>query len=282
VITPVRDEEKYIESTIHSVVSQTVPPAEWIIVDDGSTDSTAAIIQRYANLYPWIRVFHRKNRGFRKSGGGVIEAFYRGYNAIRCLDWDFIIKLDGDLSFEAEYFEKVFQYFEKNPRLGIGGGVIYHLEGEQKRLETCPKFHVRGATKFYRRACWEAIGGLWPAPGWDTIDEVKANMLGWTTMSFADLHLLHHRFTGSADGCWTGMVKNGRADYISGYHPLFMLAKCITRLARRPVIIGSLASLYGFATGYLKRIPQVDDRELIRYLRHEQLARLLGKETIWR
>ena len=282
VITPVRDEEPYLHSTIESMLKQSVKPAEWVIVNDGSTDRTGAIIEKYASEVSWIRAVHRENRGFRKSGGGVVEAFDDGLSAITSSDWEFIVKLDGDLAFEARYFESCFDIFRQEPRLGLGGGAICYLEKDgSKRFEECPLFHVRGATKIYRRACWEAIGGFWPAPGWDTIDEVKANMLGWNSRSFASLHLIHHRITGSADGPWRGHIKNGRANYISGYHPLFMVAKCGSRLLHGD-IRSPLALLYGFVTGYLNRIPQVRDPEMIHYLRDQQLKRLIGAETIWK
>ena len=267
---------------MESMVAQTVRPREWVLVNDGSRDQTGNIIDEYARRYPWIRAVHRGNRGHRKAGGGVVEAFNDGYHSLTYPDWEFIVKLDGDLSFESGYFEKCIDYFQREPRLGVGGGAIYHIFNGKQVLEECPAFHVRGATKIYRRTCWEAIGGYWPAPGWDTIDEIKANMLGWTTRSFPDLHLIHHRYTGSADGRWGGMVKNGRSDYVCGYHPLYMLLKCIYRLTRRPYVIGSIALLYGFVTGYLKRIPRVNDAELIKYLRRQQLGRLTGRETIWR
>jgi biofilm PGA synthesis N-glycosyltransferase PgaC len=282
VITPVRDEAAHLRFTVESMIAQTVLPSQWIIVDDGSTDATGAIIDEYAAHYPWIRAVHRDNRGFRKSGGGVVEAFNDGYAAITRPDWDFIAKMDGDLSFEPAYFEKCFATFAREEYLGIGGGVICYIEDGVKRFEPCPSFHVRGATKIYRRACWEAIGGFWPAPGWDTVDEVKANMLGWTTRSFPELHLQHHRYTGAADGVWGGLVKNGRANYICGYHPIFMLAKCCSRLSRRPYVIGSLALLYGFLSGYFKRLPQISDRQTVGFLRRQQLGRLWGRETIWR
>jgi poly-beta-1,6-N-acetyl-D-glucosamine synthase len=157
-----------------------------------------------------------------------------------------------------------------------------YIENGTKSFEANPAFHVRGATKIYKRACWDAIGGFWPAPGWDTMDEVKASMLGWTTRSFPDLHLLHHRHTGAADGVWGNLVKNGRANYVCGYHPLFMLVKCVRRLRFKPYLLGSTALLYGFVTGYLKRIPQVDDRRTIQYLRQQQIARLTGRESIWK
>lgn len=282
VITPVRDEEAYLRFTIESMLSQTVRPSEWVIVNDGSSDGTAAIIDEYAAQHPWIRAVHRVNRGFRKAGGGVVEAFNDGLRAVTTADWQFIVKMDGDLTFEERYFERCLDNFHSDLRLGIGGGVICYIENGAKRFEPCPDFHVRGATKIYRRECWDAIGGFWPAPGWDTMDEVKANMLGWGTRSFPDLHLQHHRYTGTADGIWAGMVKNGRANYVCGYHPLFMLAKFFIRLPRRPYLIGSVALLYGYLSGYMKQIPQVNDLQTIGFLRRQQLGRLWGRETIWR
>jgi len=282
VITPVRDEEAYLKFTIESMLAQTVRPAEWVIVNDGSTDKTEAIIDEYARQHSWIRAVHRKNRGFRKAGGGVVDAFNDGYRAASCKDWEFIVKLDGDLTLEPDYFEKCLANFRSDRRLGVGGGVICNVIDGVKQVEECPAFHVRGATKIYRRECWEMIGGFWPAPGWDTMDEVKASMLGWTSRSFPDLQLLHHRLTGTAEGYWDGIVKNGRANYICGYHPLFMISKCLARLFRKPYIVGSVGLFYGFASGYIKHIPQVDDAKTIRYLRSQQLKRLLGRDSIWK
>jgi poly-beta-1,6-N-acetyl-D-glucosamine synthase len=282
VVSPVRDEEAYIRFTLECMVQQTVPPREWVIVNDGSTDKTGTVIDEYALKFPWIRVVHRVNRGFRKAGGGVVDAFNEGYQTLQFQEWEFLVKLDGDLSFEPDYFEKCFANFEREPTLGVGGGVICHDVEGTKTPEHCPAFHVRGATKIYKRGCWEAIGGFWPAPGWDTMDEVKASMLGWKTKSFPDLHILHHRYTGTAEGLWAGLVKNGRANYICGYHPLFMISKCLFRLVRKPYLVGSTALFYGFISGYIKKIPQVNDPKTITYLRRQQLGRLWGRETIWR
>lgn len=282
VITPVRDEEKYLRSTIASMAAQTILPAEWIVVNDGSTDKTGEILDEAAKTYPWLRVIHRANRGHRKSGGGVVEAFNDGYKTMQSKDWQYIVKLDGDLSFAPDYFEQCFARFDKEPSLGVGGGVIVHNTDGHLEVENNPNFHVRGATKIYRRACWEGIGGFWPAPGWDTMDEVKASMLGWSTRSFPDLQLLHHRHTGAADGTWANWVKNGRANYICGYHPAFMLSKCLVRLGKRPFVVGSVALFYGFITGYLKAIPRVDDPKTIAYLRKQQIRRLLRQDTIWK
>jgi glycosyltransferase involved in cell wall biosynthesis len=282
VITPVRDEEKFVASTIDAVRAQTLLPVEWVIVDDGSTDQTRRIIEEQAAETPWIRVVHRPNRGFRKSGAGVVEAFYEGYGALRSNDWDFVVKLDGDLTFASDYFEGCFAHFSKQPRLGIGGGEIYHDFGGQHRLEVNPRFHVRGATKIYRRTCWEAIGGLLTAPGWDTIDEVKANMLGWHTCSFPELRLIHHRPTGSADGFLRDQIKHGTACYVCGYHPLFLAASCLRRVTKKPYIIGSAGIFYGFLKGYVSGSPRINDTQMISYVRTQQLRRLGGLETIWK
>jgi poly-beta-1,6-N-acetyl-D-glucosamine synthase len=282
VITPVRDEEEHIQSTFQSMIHQTLLPQEWVIVDDGSKDGTGRIIDDYASRYPWIKAVHRKDRGFRKAGGGVVDAFNDGYRALTCGDWDFMTKFDGDLAFDPHYFEKCFDEFNRDDKLGVGGGVICYVVEGKKRFEETPAFHVRGATKIYRKACWDGIGGFLAAPGWDTMDEVKANSLGWVTRSFPQLHLIHHRDTGSADGLWPTLVKYGRANYICGYHPLFMLSKCVVRFFRKPYVIGSIGLMYGFVSGYLTNVPQVDDREAIAYLRRQQMSRLLHRETIWR
>jgi biofilm PGA synthesis N-glycosyltransferase PgaC len=282
VVTPVRDEEAYLPCTIDSMLKQTVRPQEWVIVDDGSKDSTGKIIEEAARQYPWIRAVRREDRGFRKWGAGIIEAFYDGFHVLACTDWEFMAKLDGDLSFEPGYFAEMFDKFKENQRLGIGGGFLYHLENRRRTLEQNPIFHVRGGAKIYRRGCWDAIGGLWVGPGSDTIDEVKANMLGWSTQSFLEIQIQHHRWTGAAYGRWGGIVKNGKTDYVSGYHPLFLVAKSVVRLWRRPYVVGSVGLLYGYLSAYLQRTPRVDDPKLIKYLQRQQLAKLRGQETIWK
>jgi len=282
VITPVRDEQEFLPRTIASVVRQTIRPAEWIIVNDGSKDGTGEVIAAAACEHPWIRGVDRKDRGFRKWGAGIIEAFYSGFDALSCTDWHFMCKLDGDLSFAPDYFAASFQKFAENSRLGIGGGMLYHEENGVRTLETHPIFHVRGGTKIYKRECWEAMGGLWVGPGSDTLDDVKANMLGWTSASFPDILVNHHRWTGASFGKWGGITKNGKTDYVSGYHPLFLFAKCAKRIFERPYVLGSLALGYGYLAARWQNMPQVDDPRLIKYLQAQQLAKLMGRETIWK
>jgi glycosyltransferase involved in cell wall biosynthesis len=283
IITPVRNEGQYLQKTVDSVVSQTLKPQKWIIVNDGSTDNTRQLIDEAAKQHSWIQAVHRPDRGFRNPGSGVIEAFNDGYRLLGEEPWDCLVKLDGDLSFAPAFFASCLARFDADPRLGIGGGTICGEVHGILRQESQgdPPFHVRGATKIYRRACWQAIGGLIQAPGWDTLDEVKANMLGWRTCSFPELKLLHYRYTGDADGVWKNWVKNGRANYIVGYHPLFMFFKCARRLFDWPYGIVSAGLWYGFVTGYLFQIPRNKEPDVIRYLRRQQLRRLLFRPSIW-
>lgn len=281
VITPVRDEEEFIGATIQAVIAQTICPTEWIIVDDGSTDRTAFMVQEYADRFSWIRLARRENRGFR-SGGGGIEGFLLGVNRLKTQDWEFLVNLDADLTLAPDYFEQCFAKFREDPALGIGGGTIYNKIGEELQLEKCPDFHVRGATKIYRRQCWDVLGGMLPGVGWDTVDEMKARMRGWSTLTFPDLQIIHHRATGTAQGLWANAVKNGHSDYVVGYHPLFFLAKCVRRLFQAPLVIGGLALGYGFLRCYLKGVPRLDDQEFIRFIRDQQLRRLFKPKTIWR
>ncbi|MBI5584179.1 MAG: glycosyltransferase family 2 protein [Deltaproteobacteria bacterium] len=283
IVTPVRDEEAHIGKTLETVAGQTIPPREWVIVDDGSNDQTGDIIDRFATRRPWIQTGHCPDRGFRKAGGGVIAAFSEGLRRITCQEWEYIVKLDGDLSLEPDYFERCLERFSRDPRLGIGGGKVYSVANGDLFDDSPgdPPFHVRGATKIYRRACWQQIQPLVPAPGWDTIDEVKANMLGWTTQTFGDIHLIQLKATGGADGNWRNWFKNGRANYITGYHPFFMFLKCLKRSVRKPPVLGAVALWAGFCSGYLRRVPQVPDPEVIRFLRQQQLRRLALRPSIY-
>jgi glycosyltransferase involved in cell wall biosynthesis len=282
IISPVRNEASHLPATIASVAAQTILPQQWVIIDDGSTDGSVQILEAAAATYSWIKIVRRKDRGMRKPGTGVIEAFYEGYPMIR-VEWDYLVKLDGDVSFETAYFEKCFVEFEKNPKLGIGGGTVCRLENGQATPESKvdPAFHVRGATKIYKRECWNAIGELIRAPGWDTLDELKANMLGWTTLTFPHLQIIHHKFAGSADGSWRNWVKNGLANYIVGYHPLFMVLKSGRRFFCKPYAISAIALLTGFFSGYIKGVPQIPDKALIRYLRRQQLKRMAFQPSLW-
>jgi biofilm PGA synthesis N-glycosyltransferase PgaC len=283
IISPVRNEAKHLPGTIASLAGQTMPPAQWIVVDDGSTDESKTILAKAALEHPWITVVKRSDRGARKPGTGVIEAFYDGMPELKVTDWEFLIKLDGDVSFERDYMERCFAQFQADPKLGIGGGTVcaQRPEGLVPESSIDPAFHVRGATKIYKRECWDVIGGLLRAPGWDTLDELKANMLGWKTRTFKDIKLTHHKPAGSADGSWTNWFKNGRANYLVGYHPLFMVLKSARRMFYKPYGLQAFGLLAGFFSGYFSGVRQIPDRELIAYLRRQQMRKLAFQPSLW-
>ncbi len=275
VITPVRNEAEYIETTICSMTQQTIKAAEWIIVNDGSTDETAEIVARYAAEHPWIKLVDREDRGARQRGRGVVEAFYAGYETIT-QDYDVIVKLDGDLSFGPSYFESLLREFAVNPKLGIAGGGVYErLDGENWVLDSS-RDHVRGPTKVYRRACFEAIGGLVLALGWDGIDEWKALSLGWEIQSFRKLKVYHYRVTGAATGSLRSRIEQGYGAHYMGYNPLFIVMRGIRYMFLRPYLIGGIVMVVGYVVAWLRGQEQMPDPSLIRHVRRTQLKQLAG------
>ncbi|MBX3744427.1 MAG: glycosyltransferase [Verrucomicrobiae bacterium] len=283
VITPARNEEANLERLIGCLAAQSIRPSRWVVVDDGSTDRTPAILEAATRTHPWIQSVRRQDRGHRKPGAGVVEAFYDGYGLVEDFPRDFIVKLDGDLSFDPDHFAACFAEFDKEPRLGIAGGAVWTLQDGTLLNDGAgdPPFHVRGATKIYRQACWHDIGGLIRMTGWDTFDEIKANSLGWTTRTLAHLRVIQHRQTGGADGSWRNWFKNGRANYVVGYHPVFMFAKCCRRIFQRPFVLAAAALWSGYTTGYLTSAPRVGDLPAIRFLRNQQFRALLGRPSFW-
>jgi glycosyltransferase involved in cell wall biosynthesis len=276
VITPVRNEAPFIETTIHSMREQTVTPMEWIIVDDGSTDETADIVASYAVEHPWIKLVHRTDRGVRQRGKGVIEAFYAGQRTLTHHDYNFIVKLDGDLSFEPTYFESLLSKFLARPNLGIAGGAVYErADGKNWSLRPA-KDHVRGPTKVYRRACFEAIGGLVPALGWDGVDEWKARAAGWEVESFLELKVLHYRLTGQATGWLKARKEQGYGAYYMCYHPLYMIARGIRDMSKKPYVIGGLVMLVSFFIARLQGQERLSQPSVIRYIHRTQLKQLAG------
>jgi glycosyltransferase involved in cell wall biosynthesis len=284
VVTPVKDEAQFIEKTLESMLAQTTRPEAWVIVNDGSKDNTEKIVESYVVEYPWIKLVNREDRGFRKRGQGVVEAFYTGYEALEVQEYGFIIKLDGDVSFEPTYFESLLQEFAANPKLGIAGGGVYESpDGERWVLRTV-KSHVRGATKMYRRSCFEDIGGLVPTIGWDGIDEWKALTLGWEVRSFSEFEMFHYRYTGMATGSLRSRVEEGHAAYYMGYYPPYMIARGIHHLSSRPYITGGIAMIAAFFADWIRGRGRLPDPSVIHYIRRvqlERLARLLRGKPIY-
>lgn len=279
-ISPCRNEADFMRKTLDSVVVQSIQPKLWIIVDDGSTDETPVILSEYANRYPFIRIVTRVDRGHRSVGPGVIEAFYAGVNLIDLSEFDFICKLDLDLIMPPRYFEVLIQRMNENPRLGNCSGKPYYIDKISGNLvsEGCGDENAIGASKFYRRQCFEQIGGFVRQVMWDGIDGHRCRQLGWIAVSWDDpeLRFTHLRPMGSSQqNIFTGRMRHGFGQYFMGTGLIYMLASAVYRMAHPPYVIGGLAMFWGYLSSLLKSLPRFDDEELVKFIRRYQWACLL-------
>lgn len=286
-ITPCRDEAKFARKCLESIINQTTPPALWVIVDDASTDETPAILAEYAEKVPYIRVVRRKDRGFRLLGGGVIDAFYDGYNTIDPDDFDYICKCDLDLDLPPRYFERLMEKMEAEPRLGTASGKPWYRASNGHQIdEMCGDENSVGMTKFYRVACFKQIGGFVRELMWDGIDGHRCRMLGWIAASWNDpeLRFEHLRPMGTSDRSWLrGRVRHGTGQYFMGTTPAYMLASAIYRMTRPPLFVGGVAMLWGYLQSTITRKPRYDDPEFRQFLRrYQRLSLLQGKNRTTR
>jgi poly-beta-1,6-N-acetyl-D-glucosamine synthase len=277
IVMPCRDEEDYLPATIECITQQTVPPTEFIIVDDGSSDGTGAIADAAAEKYPYIHVVHRADRGVRKVGGGVVEAFYAGLDTVRTPEYDYVCKLDGDVTFAIDYFENVMTIMEGEPNLGMASGKVFNPVGDALHEERMVQDQVSGQVRFIRSQCFEEIGGFVPEVMWDGIDFHRARMFGWVTRSIRDdrLQILHHRLMGSSHrSIWHGRMRWGYGQYFMGTHPLYIFASGAYRMRERPYVVGGLLIIWGFFKSWFKGLPRYDDLLFRKHLHHWQLHRL--------
>ena len=279
-VTPARDEERLLPGLIESMVAQTRLPQRWIIVNDGSTDGTAEIIDRAARSNPWIEPHHVPANRRRVEGGESAIAQILTPSLAR--NFTFILRLDADLTFAPDLVELLLNEFATDPKLGIAGATLYEPASRGWREVPTPRFHTRGAVKLYSAACFKAINGLDSGLGWDTLDEASALMHGFSTRSFRHIHARHHRPQAAAGGLWRGRLASGRAAYRAGYCPLFMTARAAAHLGSRPYLIGGLLMLSGFLEGYLRRHQRPASPAVIKFIRHEQRRRLLLMDSVWR
>ena len=280
-VSPCRDEAEYMERTLETVTGQTEPPSLWVIVDDGSTDRTPEILRQWSARFDYIRVVTRPDRGARKVGPGVIDAFYSGYATISQRDFDFVCKLDLDLELPPRYFEILMDKMEANPRLGTCSGKPYMLLDGKLVSEKCGDENSVGMTKFYRVQCFEEIDGFVREVMWDGIDGHRCRMLGWVAASYdePDLRFVHLRPMGSSHkGLVTGRMRHGFGQYFMGTSPIYMTASALFRMTRPPVLIGGASMWWGYAKSMLQRAPRYDDPEFRRFLRRYQWqCMLMGK-----
>jgi glycosyltransferase involved in cell wall biosynthesis len=274
-ITPARNEAEFIEKTIQSVITQTVLPAKWVIVSDGSTDGTDDIIKRYTDQYEWIefvRMPERQERHF----AGKVHAFNAGYHRVKNLTFDIVGNLDADISFEEDYFSFLLGKFAENPYLGVGGTPFREgLKQYDYRFTNIE--HVSGACQLFRRECFEAIGGHVPLKvgGEDLVAVITARMKGWQTRTFTEKACLHQKKTQS--GRHVGSMaafRSGRHDYLMGSTLRWQIFRSVYQMRRKPFVIGGSLLLAGYLWGMGTRVRRPVTKELIVFRKREQMGRL--------
>jgi len=275
-ITPARNEERFVEKTIQSVTSQTFLPSKWVIVNDGSTDSTASIVGRYLAQYDWMELVDlpaHRDRSF----AAKVHAFNAGFERVKDLEYEVIGNLDSDLSFDADYFEFLLTKFEEDSSLGVAG-TIFREEGYSSAIDSFEGHtHVAGGCQLFRRRCFEEIGGYIPnrAGGIDWIAVTTARMMGWTTRSFREKSFFHYRSLGTAErSLLASTFSYGEKDYYLGGHPLWELFRVAYRATKKPYLLGGAALYSGYLSAFLRQMRRPVSDELMRFHRKEQMLKL--------
>ena len=275
-VTPARNEEKFIRKTIRSVIEQTVKPRKWVIVSDASTDGTDEIVQEYTGRYDWIKLIRIPEDSDRDFAAKV-RCFNAAYATLKGAEYDIIGNLDADISFDPELYEYLLGQFAANKKLGVAG-VPFIEEGFASYAHGFVNFdHVSGAVQTFRRECFEEIGGYVPVAGGgiDWIAVTTARMKGWTTRTFTGKVCYHARQMGTAKrGKLAAQFQLGKNDYYLGGHWLWQLFRSIFNMKERPYFIGGIFLFLGYSYGFLRRIKRPVSKELIRFHQHEQMVRL--------
>ena len=280
-VTPARNEQATIETTIKSVISQTILPKEWIIVSDRSTDQTDEIVKRYMAAHNFIRLLRIDGKPGH-SFAAVVQAIEAGMKAVHSKDYAFVGLLDADLRFAPDYYESLINEFELDPTLGLAGGLVLDLDDTMERVQQNLS-EVAGATQFFRRVCFESLGGLLAIPegGWDAVTCMRARMNGFRTRTFPKLIMDHLKPRNIAKGNWfLRCALWGRRDYVLGGQLLIQMAKCASRWREKPMLLASLARLCGYSWALLKRVQPYPPPQVLVFHRREQWQRL-RKRLIW-
>lgn len=275
-ITPARNEAQFIELTLKSVVAQTVLPLKWVIVSDGSTDETDDIVSRYAAEYPWIELVRTRGQ-VRRNFSGKVQAFNAGYARVRTLDYEMIANLDGDTSFDRDYFLFLFQKLSENTRLGVVGTPYIENTNTPYNYRFASTDYVPGNCQLFRRQCFEEIGGYSAVEtgAIDTIAVISARMKGWDTQTFTEKVSVHHRKSGHAErGVLAAEYRAGVKDYCVGNHPLWELSRMAYHMSLRPFFVGGFMLGVGYSWALVCGLKRPIPPAMVTFHRREQLRRL--------
>jgi poly-beta-1,6-N-acetyl-D-glucosamine synthase len=275
-VTPARNEAEFIDRTLKSVVAQTVRPAKWVIVSDGSTDGTDDIVEKYSVDHAWIELLRMPERRERHFAGKVL-AFNAGYARMKNVPYQVVGSLDADISFDDEYFSFLLQKLAEDPALGLVGTPFKDSNRTYNYCFTSIE-HVSGACQLFRRECFEEIGGYVPVKGGgiDLIAVIKARMKGWKTRTFTEKASLHHRKMGSAQGSPLGAwYRNGVKDYALGCHPLWEISRVCYQMTKSPYVVGGVLLGCGYVWSLIRRVERSIPPEIMLFRRREQMNRLM-------
>jgi len=276
IVIPSHNEEKLISFTLQSLVEQTVLPAKVVVVNDNSTDKTAKIVERYSTEFPWINLVNKTSDTIHLPGSKVIQAFQKGLETLD-ENYDFIVKADSDLIFPSNYFETIISHFKSDERIGMAGGFCYIEKNGEWILENLTdKDHIRGALKAYRKECFLQIGGLKPAMGWDTVDELLSKFYGWKVVTDASLKVKHLKPTG-ANYNKTARYKQGEAFYTLGYGFLItaIASAKLAMMKKKPLLF--IDYIQGFLKARSSKKSLLVTPEQARFIRNYRLKKMKEK-----
>jgi len=276
-ITPARNEGWHLEKTILSMVAQTAHPTRWVIVNDGSTDESPSIIDRYASTHDWIERFDMPSHRDR-SFAAKAHCFNKACETAGWLDYEVIGNIDADITFEPDFLEFLLQKFAESHTLGVAGTPFLEEGGYDSSSNSFEgEYHVSGQCQLFRRECLEEVGGYVPnkAGGVDWIAVTTARMKGWETRSFRERRFFHHRKLGSAErGPLAAAYSYGEKDYYLGGSALWEIFRVAYRIAKPPAFLGGLALGMGFMSAAIRRLQRPVSGELMRFHRQEQMKKL--------
>lgn len=279
-ITPAKDEERNLPAVAEAVIRQTILPATWIIVDDGSTDDTPEIIKQLENRYEWIKSVHLPSHPrditFHLSYVQKIGFEYAiQFCEINNIHFDSIGLLDADTVIEESYFEQLIAQLDINPRLGIASGHITDRKNNEFDWDDIKNNNPdsaipRGSGRLWRKECFIETGGYVIEPSPDSISSAKAILRGWDIAQFGHVRAVQLRETSSAEGLWNGYRIGGTTAYYFNKHPLIVLLNSFVYFTKQPHYIG-LAYLHGYLLEWLKKSPKINDPEIQDYFRNKRI-----------